>query len=216
MFFAAGHFQQPVIDEHALEMLGGEKHIAISKRLSIRDQNGEPQYLLAVVDDITAERATQDKLNEQRRQLDAAVSNMSQGLIMFDASERIVMCNQRYIDMCGLPADAVTAGRTFREVLQARQALGTFSNDLEKYRAALLDGLASGNPVSAVTVNADGRTYHVINVPMTGGGWVATHEDVTEKVRAQELNDLQKRQLDAALENISQGLCMFDASRRLA
>lgn len=207
--------QQPVIDEHVLDMPGGKKHIASSRRLCIRDQNGEPQYILAVVDDITAQREAKDRLREQKQQLDAAIANMSHGLIMFDASERIVMCNQRYIDMSGLSSDAVAPGRTFSDLLKARQAQGTFSGDIETYRTALIKKLTTGESVSAVTINADGRSFRVINVPMAAGGWVATHEDITEKLLAEKVNEQQKLQLDAALENMPQGLCLFDAAQRL-
>ena len=50
---------------------------------------------------------------------------------------------------------------------------------------------------------------------MPDGGWVATHEDITDKVEAETAIQKQDLQLNAALENISQGLCMFDASQRL-
>ena len=50
---------------------------------------------------------------------------------------------------------------------------------------------------------------------MADGGWVATHEDVTEKLRAEMVNEQQKLQLDAAFENMIQGICMFDATQRL-
>lgn len=207
--------QQPVTDEHTLDMPGGKKHVASSTRLCIRDQNGEPQYILAVVNDITAQREADDRLRAQKEQLDAAITNMSQGLIMFDASERIVMCNQRYIDMCGLSPDVVAPGRTFSDLLRVRQARGGFSGDVEAYRLALINKLTMGESVSAVTVDADGRSFRVINVPMAAGGWVATHEDVTAKLRAEQVNEQQKRQLDAALENMPHGLCLFDAAQRL-
>ena len=50
---------------------------------------------------------------------------------------------------------------------------------------------------------------------MPDGGWVATHEDITEKIEAENEIKRQEEQLNAALDNISQGVCMFDASQRL-
>jgi diguanylate cyclase (GGDEF)-like protein/PAS domain S-box-containing protein len=207
--------QQPVVDEHTLEMPGGEKHVALSKRLCICGENGEPQYLLAVVDDITAQRETENKIRVQKQQLDAAIGNMAQGLVMFDSSERVVLCNQRCIEISGLSPDFMRPGRTLREILQVRQAQGSFSRDIEEYRRELLQDLANGKTKSLFVETNDGRSCKVVNVPMAGGGWVATHEDVTEKVRAEKVNEQQKLQLDAALENMSQGLCLFDASQRL-
>ena len=162
-----------------------------------------------------AEREKAEQLREQSRRFDVALNNMNQGLVMFDASERVVICNQRYIEIFGLSAEFMRPGRTLREILQVRQAEGSFSRDIEEYRRELLQDIASGKTKSLFVETSDGRTSKVVNVPMAGGGWVATHEDVTEKVRAEKLNEQQKQQLDAALGNMSQGLCMFDASKRL-
>ena len=161
------------------------------------------------------ERQKAEQLRQQSLQLDVALNNMSQGLVMFDASECVVLCNQRYIDLSGLSMEFMRPGRTLREILKVRQAQGSFWRDIEEYRRELLQDLANGKPKSLLVETDDGRLCEVVNVPMPGGGWVATHEDVTEKVRAERLNEQQKLQLDAALGNMSQGLCMFDASQRL-
>jgi diguanylate cyclase (GGDEF)-like protein/PAS domain S-box-containing protein len=162
-----------------------------------------------------ADRQKAEQLRQQSMRFDVALNNMSQGLAMFDSSERIILCNRRYIDMYGLSPEAVIPGRTLRELLRYRQAQGSLAGDIEKYRLEILKGLALGKPVSAIAVDAAGRSHRVVNVPMADGGWVATHEDVTEKLRAEMVNEQQKLQLDAAFENMIQGICMFDATQRL-
>ena len=162
-----------------------------------------------------AERQKAEQLREQSQRFDVALNNMSQGLIMFDASERVVVCNRRYLEISGLSAEFMQPGRTLREILQARQAQGSFSGDVAEYRRALLEDIAHGNRKSLVVESNDGRTCHVVNVPMAGGGWVATHQDITDQVHAKRVIEKQKLQLDAALENMPQGLCMFDAAQRL-
>lgn len=162
-----------------------------------------------------AEQQKAEELRQQSLQLDVALNTMSQGLIMFDSSERVVLCNQRYIEISGLSAEFMRPGRTLREILQVRQAQGSLARDIDEYRRELLQDLANGKTKNLFIETNDGRYCEVVNVPMPGGGWVATHKDVTEKVRAEKLNEQQKLQLDAALGNMSQGLCMFDASQRL-
>ncbi len=162
-----------------------------------------------------AEREKAEQIRDQSLRFDVALNNMSQGLAMFDASERLVVCNRRYIEMFEFPPGFVQPGRTLRELLQARQEGGNFSQDIDKYRAALVDDIAHGKVASIVTEMRDGRVFRILNAPMPGGGWVATHEDVTDKVRADKRSEQQKFQLDAALDNISQGLSMFDAEQRL-
>ncbi len=57
------------------------------------------------------------------RRLNAAVENMTQGLIMFDADERLVVINERFISMYGLSRDIVKPGCAFRDVIAYRHAL---------------------------------------------------------------------------------------------
>ena len=164
---------------------------------------------------VRAEQANAQILRDKSLQFDIALNNMSQGLAMFDASERIILCNPRYVEMYELPPEFVVPGRTLRELLQMRQMLGSFPRNIEEYRQELLNDLSRGKTRNVVIINSAGRSHRVITVPMAGGGWVGTHEDVTEKVRADKAGEQQKLQLDAALANMSQGLCMFDASQRL-
>ena len=67
---------------------------------------------------------SQKKLEEQTFRLDMAVNNMSHGLLLFDASEHIVVCNRRYIEMYGLSPDIVKPGCTFRDLIRHRQQVG--------------------------------------------------------------------------------------------
>jgi len=162
-----------------------------------------------------AEKIEAETLREQTIRLDAALSNMSQGLVMFDTAGRLVVCNDRYRQMYKLSPDLVKPGCTVLDLLKYRVTNGTFFGNPEKYVGNLLATITEGETEKHEVETGDGRIIFVVNQPMTGGGWVATHEDVTEKVRAEKLNEQQKFQLDAALENMSQGLCMFDATQRL-
>ena len=124
---------------------------------------------------------SRQKLETQKLQLDAALTNMSQGLLMFDSSERIVVCNSRYIEMYRLSSQVVKPGCSLRELLKHRVAAGSFlSEDPDRYLSELRALLAQGKTVSRTTELTDGRVIAVSNRPMEDGGWVATHEDVTE------------------------------------
>jgi len=162
-----------------------------------------------------AERQKAELLHQQSLRFDAALSNMAQGLIMFDEAERVVLFNRRYLELSGLSPEFMQLGRTLRDILRIMQAQGGFSTDIEKYRAELLAAIAKGDTKRLVMETDDGRFYQVVNVPMVGGGWVATHEDITEQVTAKRVIETQKLHLDAALANMSQGLCMFNADGRL-
>src|SRR5271167_3571889 len=78
-------------------------------------------------------RAKAQAMQQQQMLLNTVLSNMSQGVLMFDADARLVFCNQRYIEMYGLSPDVVVPGCGVRELLEHRKAVGAFSGELENY-----------------------------------------------------------------------------------
>jgi len=169
-------------------------------------------------------RAREAELEAQNMRFEAAVSNMTQGLVMFDAAAHLVICNQRYTQMYGLDPDAVRPGCTLRQLIDLRTANGTFSGDPEQYITTLLASIAAGEPTSQFVELDDGRTIAVVNQPMTGGAWVATHEDITERRRAEmkiahmarhdALTDLPNRVL--LRERLAEALIHVDRGAKLA
>ena len=128
----------------------------------------------------------QQELGGQKLQLNTALNNMSQGLLMFDSSARIVVCNQRYIEMYGLSPEVVKLGLTLRELIEHHKETESFPGNPEQYCSEILTAVAQGNVTCLSANTTDGRTIHVVNQPMANGGWVATHEDITERRQADE------------------------------
>ena len=166
-------------------------------------------------EDITEQRRAEEQVRDQKFQLDTALANMTHGLVMFDGNTRLILCNKRYLEMYGLSADQVKPGILLWDLLALRQEQGTFSRDAQSYIAELKEVLAAGKSFYLNTELSDGRVISVANQPMPGGGWVSTHEDITEGRRADEQLRKQKLQLDTALNNMSQGLNLFDSDGRL-
>jgi diguanylate cyclase (GGDEF)-like protein/PAS domain S-box-containing protein len=125
-------------------------------------------------------------LNTVNDELSAALNNMVQGFIMFDSQQRIAVYNERYIEMYGLSRDIVKPGRSFIELLQHRAALGILKSDPQRFHDDLLVELAKGKVSNLIIDSGDGREILITNKPMPGGGWVATHEDITERRRAED------------------------------
>jgi diguanylate cyclase (GGDEF)-like protein len=127
------------------------------------------------------------QLSSSQAQTNAAFDNMSQGLVMFDPSVRFVISNQRYFEMYGLSPDFVRPGCPFREILNHRVATGSIrADDVEQFMADIVAAVGNGIAFSKTTSLPDGRIISIVTKPMKGGGWVATHEDVTEKTHAEE------------------------------
>jgi diguanylate cyclase (GGDEF)-like protein len=115
---------------------------------------------------------------------DTAINNMTQGLLLFDSSQQLVVCNQRYIEMYGLSAGTVKPGCSFREIIAHRKATGSFAGDEDEYCARILQNIGLRN--SMVVETRDGRSIQIVSEPLADGGWVATHEDITERRLAEE------------------------------
>jgi diguanylate cyclase (GGDEF)-like protein len=124
------------------------------------------------------------RLSVEKQRLDTALNTMTQGLLMFDQDERLIVCNRRYIDMYGLSAEIVKPGTYFRDVIRHRYDTGSFEGDVESYCDGILGAI--GRTTSAVVETSDGRLIEIKNQPGASGGWLATHDDVTERIRADE------------------------------
>ena len=122
---------------------------------------------------------------EQNRLFDAALENMSQGLCMFDSGGRLLVWNKRYLEIFRLGPDHLRVGMNQRQIVESLVGLGRYDPELtvdalcEGTRTSLLQGQAT----SILRALADGRTVSATHRAMSGGGWVATFEDVTERRR---------------------------------
>lgn len=131
--------------------------------------------------------ATQTRgLRRTNRQLHRALDSMPQGLSMFDETERLLICNTRYRTMYRLEPKDVRVGSTLMEVLEKRVAKGSFTADPKQYRDTFLTAYREGRTTVAEVKAAGDRLYLITNHPIDGGGWITTHEDITERREAEQ------------------------------
>ncbi|MDE2467597.1 MAG: EAL domain-containing protein [Bradyrhizobium sp.] len=130
------------------------------------------------------------KLSQQHRlekeRLDTAVNNIPQGLVVYDNTAHVTVCNERYIEMFGLSAEVVKPGCTMRDLIYHRKETGSFVGNVEEFCAATINDLALGKATRQITETPGGRVILIINQPLAAGGWVATTEDITEQKHAEE------------------------------
>jgi diguanylate cyclase (GGDEF)-like protein len=127
--------------------------------------------------------AREKELTTQNIRFDAALNNMTHGLAMFDKDNRLTVANRRYVEMYGLSQESARPGRTLREMLQARAAAGTYGGNVDQYVGRRY---VQGTVEHKTTEIPDGRTINIVNCWMPDGGWVSTHQDVTEQRRSEE------------------------------
>ena len=155
--------------------------------------------------------------------LDTALNNLPQGVAMFDSDARLVFCNRRYLEMYGLPKEAAAQGCSALHLLNQCKQAGTFSGDPNDYIVSLMEFLAEGESFGNELRLNDGRVFSIVNTPIADGGWLATHEDITVRQRAQEqivhmarhdaLTELPNRvllreRLEHELKRVKRGECL--------
>lgn len=143
-------------------------------------------------------------LRAHNRLARVALETMSTGVCLFDADERLVVLNQRYLNMYGLSGDVIKRGVRFRDVLAQRKAGGSLDGDIEKYRNDLIAAMQLGKMTSVEVRSPNGRLIMVRNRPTPEGGWVGTHEDITDRRQAEAERD--------AMQQLGQRRAAIDAA----
>ena len=137
-----------------------------------------------------------------------AINNMSQGLVMRDAAGKLLLVQQPLRGKgYGLSPCMCETGHRRPSICSATAPRpAAFDLDPDKYCAELLAAMAQGKTTSAIVKAPDGRSILVINRPIAGSGhWIGTHEDITERLMAeqqrQSLTEQEERRaaVDAAI-----------------
>ena len=177
--------------------------------------------LLLVVRKLSAQHQNSERrLALEKERLDTAINNMAQGLVLYDKDSRIVLLNQRYLELFQLPPEAVKPGMHFRELIAYRKSIGSFKGDVDAFCHNVMRNVSLNQASHNVVETDDGCTIETVVQPLNSGGWVTTQEDVTERRRAERqiahlahydaLTDLPNRvlfreRLDLEMERIRRG-----------
>jgi len=171
--------------------------------------------LLLIVRQLTRQnRESQTRLESEKHRLDTALNNMTQGLVLYDASARIVICNQRYLDMYKLSTEVVKPGCHFRDLIQHRKDTGSFDGDVDEFCSTIRKNVAQGKVTVRDLKAADGRTVLIVNKPLAQGGWVATIEDITERRNLEAERDRNYAFLRQIIDHIPSQITVKDARDR--
>jgi diguanylate cyclase (GGDEF)-like protein/PAS domain S-box-containing protein len=159
-------------------------------------------------------REAQQRLELEKQRLDTALNNMTQGLVLYDASARVVTTNQRYLDLHSLPAELVKPGLPFRELIQLRKDTGTFDGDVDEFCSSVMHEVARGRVHHRILECEDGRAFLIVNKPLARGGWVATIEDITERRHLEQERDRNQTFLREIIDHIPSQITVKDARTR--
>ncbi len=131
-------------------------------------------------------RQQEEALRTRNFQFDTAINNMSQGLCFFASDHRLIVCNDRFLEMYDIPFDRVEPGSTLMEIVDLRFAAGSFpAMSRDEYVQWRSEVAISNEAKDSIVELRNGKTVKIRHRPMPGGGWVATHEDITEQRQAE-------------------------------
>lgn len=172
---------------------------------------------------VNAAKIREDELRLQNNRFHAAVGNMAHGLAMYDADQKLVICNRKYSELYLLPDNLCQPGTSFHKILNwignsGYAPKGSLDIDADQLIKSILAG---GNQIVEYEMD-NGKTYTIIDELTDEGGWVSVHVDVTEerertyalRLRESELKQ-QNNRFNAAVDNMAHGLAMFDTDEKL-
>jgi diguanylate cyclase (GGDEF)-like protein len=150
-------------------------------------------------------REQEETLRSRNFQFDTAINNMSQGLCFFDSDHRLIVCNERFVDIYNIPSNRVYPGMRLTEIVDLRFEAGSFpAMTRDEYVRWRSDVAVSNVAKDSIVELQDGRTIKIRHRPMPGGGWVATHEDITEQ-----------RQSEVKIEHMAHHDSLTDLANRV-
>jgi diguanylate cyclase (GGDEF)-like protein/PAS domain S-box-containing protein len=124
----------------------------------------------------------EETLRVRNFQFDTAINNMSQGLCFFDSDHRLIVCNDRFVEMYDIAPERVSPGMSLIEIVDLRFEAGSFpAMTRDEYLHWRTNVAVSNEAKDSIVELMNGRTFKIRHRPMPGGGWVATHEDITEQ-----------------------------------
>ena len=197
---------------------------AISLESMVRDRTVQLEDALARLASAHAElAAAHDSADAARMRLRDAIDSINEGFVLFDADDRLLLFNEAYLGFWPDIADQLREGMRFDEIARLAAAHQTPREALIAPDRWVSERLArhsvtQGGHVQAL---ADGRWVQVNELRTSEGGIVGIYTDITEakaEDARERTRELAERNiiLQATLDNLSEGVCLFDADRNVA
>jgi diguanylate cyclase (GGDEF)-like protein/PAS domain S-box-containing protein len=152
-------------------------------------------------------------LKMQALRYETAINDSSQGVCFFDGEKRLALCNSRYAEIYRLAPEKLCSGASLRQIEEHRVAAGTSAIAADDY-LSFCESDNSGNEAKISTIDLkNGRTVRIRHQPMPDGGWVGTHEDITELLANRNAAD-ERLSLQALIDWLPDNLWVKDVNSR--
>ncbi len=164
-----------------------EAQMADKRWFLIHDQRlGDGGYAV-VMTDITSAKEHERELAEKTRLMQSMLDNMGEGISVFDSQLRLVLWNDRMIEMVGQPRDMYRPGLQFEEVVRFSAERGEYGpGDIEEHVQERITMSVQPHPHRNARWRVNGRFVELRRNPMPGGGFVTVYSDLTERQRVED------------------------------
>ena len=163
-------------------------------RAQVMDPDADDLHLIGIAVDVTEQRHLALRSETADLRLRTAIETISESFVLWDASDRLVMCNTKFVQDTGLDEPLVTAGTSRAEIEKRMRA------PVSEHR------LVTGDPAGGARYErqlADGRWLQVTELKTRDGGKVSVGTDITQiKLHQERLLD-SERQLKASLHDLN-------------
>jgi PAS domain S-box-containing protein len=168
----------------------------------VRDVQGKPSHYVAFLVDINDRKMAEQELVAKEALVSIVLKNMPGGIRSVDQNGRVVLYNANYLDLFGLPEDAVRIGDPVRNIISFMAERGDYGEgDTEELTQAVISAMPfETEPLLYERTNSDGEILECRTQPLNHGGWVSVYTNITERKRLEEANLEQDRRIARLLE----------------
>lgn len=154
-------------------------------------------------------------LEFNRALLQATIENINQGISVVDQNLRLVVWNQRYLELFRFPDHLIRVGAPMDRIFRYNAHNGEYGpGDPEEHVQLLLDNIRAGQPHRYVRYRQDGSVLEVQGNPMPGGGFVYTYQDITQQKRIEEALIRSENNIRIYTDNVPALIAYFDKESR--
>ncbi|MDR5900819.1 NahK/ErcS family hybrid sensor histidine kinase/response regulator [Halomonas icarae] len=154
-------------------------------------------------------------LEFNRALLQATIENINQGISVVDQNLRLVVWNQRYLELFRFPDHLIRVGAPIDKIFRYNAHNGEYGpGDPEEHVQLLLDNIRQGQPHRYVRYRQDGSVLEVQGNPMPGGGFVYTYQDITQQKRIEEALIRSENNIRIYTDNVPALIAYFDKECR--
>lgn len=180
---------------------------------SIVNENGEVTYSVAMIEDITQEKKSEEKLKASEERLATLIKNLQTGILLEDENRKIVLANQKFCDLFGIPiAPEKLKGVNSKKAIHKYKHLFSESEMAIRRIEYVLDKkeVVTSDEMELL----DGRTFERDYIPLFSNGEYQGHlwsyQDVTLRKNYRKNLEIQKEKYGSIIANMNLGLIEVD------